>query len=245
MALIKFNAVNVAYNPKIKINLQNISFSANHNDVVCIIGKSGTGKTTLLNSILHKEMVVSGNIIFLDQDLKTLNKKTWKKTVRKIGYLSQTVNSFEDDTVYLTIKRDLMNQQVWWKKILFYLDYQQRLNIFQTLDKLGIIEHAFASINQLSQGQKQRVEISKLLLKKPHLILADEPTSALDQVTAELTIDLIKQLQKIHSCCILINIHDLNLLKKISNKTLAIKNGKILFYKKTKDVTKEDLDLVY
>ncbi|MDQ0514077.1 phosphonate transport system ATP-binding protein [Mycoplasmoides fastidiosum] len=245
MTIIEFQQVNIVYDHKDVPYLRNISFQINENDVVCVIGKSGAGKTTLMNAIFQPDRILSGKIYFDQHDLTQLSVKQRKKLWSKIGYLSQTSTLFEDDTVYLAIKRDFLHQQVWWQKIFFYLNYQQRTMIFQTLKELGILNKAFTKIGALSQGQKQRVEIAKLLLKKPRLILADEPTTSLDPATAKLTIALIKKLQQIHQCCIIINIHDVNLLKMISNKTIAIKNQTIHFIKPTQNVNANDLELVY
>lgn len=243
--MIKFKNVSVCHIKNSHEILKNISFIGNVNDVICIIGKSGVGKTTLLHSILKQTIITKGNILFLNYDLNTINKKIWNQLVKSIGYLSQQTNSFDDDTAFLTIKRDFLNTKPWWQKIFFYLNYQERLQIFEVLKKLNILEQAFNKIKNLSQGQKQRVEIAKLLLKKPKLILADEPTAALDQNTAKLTIDLIKTISQAHECCILINIHDISLLQKISNKTLALQNGKLVYFGSTAKLNAAIIKQVY
>ncbi|MBD4756528.1 ATP-binding cassette domain-containing protein, partial [Xanthomonas citri pv. citri] len=112
---------------------------------------------------------------------------------------------------------------------------EQKINIFTKLDELGILDKAFYKVSDLSGGQQQRVEIAKLLVKNVDLILADEPTSNLDRLTSLEVLSLLREIAN-QGKTIIVNIHDLSLVKENFDRVIAIKNKTIVFDKKTKDV---------
>ena len=113
------------------------------------------------------------------------------------------------------------------------------------LKQVGLEDEAFKKSKYLSGGQKQRVAIAKALAQNPKILLADEPVSSLDEKNTTLIMDTFKKLNEENGITVLINLHDVNLAKKYSTKILGLKDGKVLFYKDSEKVTKDEFEELY
>ncbi len=110
---------------------------------------------------------------------------------------------------------------------------------------MNILDKVFYKPLDLSGGESQRVEIAKILLKKPEIILADEPTSNLDINNSLLTIKLLKEVATKENSIVLINLHDTKLLNDNFDRVIGIKNRSIMLNKEPKKITKKDLRDLY
>ena len=206
--------------------LNDISFNVSKGDIISIVGPSGSGKSTLLRCLNFIEKPNSGNIIF--EGISLMDRKTDLSLVRqKMGMVFQQFNLFPhltviDNVTLAPIKLKLMNEVTARKKAL------ELLNTINLKDKA---EHY---PNELSGGQKQRVAIIRTLIMEPDIILFDEPTSALDPEMIGEVLDLIKKVADTGKTMIIVS-HEMNFVKKVSNRVLFIDGGKVIFDGKTKD----------
>ncbi|WP_369085750.1 phosphonate ABC transporter ATP-binding protein [Metamycoplasma spumans] len=245
MNQLEFKNVFATYKKNHDLVLQDVSFKIKKGEMVAIIGKSGAGKSTIFNAILKQLKITSGDIFLNGSSYKKMTNKQWKKELANIGFLSQQPNLIEDLNVYENILHFYTKYKNFiysWVKI---LTKNQKHEIYQTLDKLGIFDKSFTRVSELSGGQKQRVEIAKLLLQDVSIILADEPTSNLDIINAEEVLSLLIKIQKENQTTILVNIHDLSLIKKFFKKYIYVENGKILNIGDTDLLTENDLKKIY
>lgn len=225
--IISFDNVTIKY-PKSKENvLENISLDLQKGKMIAFIGPSGVGKTTLFKIIVRAIKPINGNVFLNNENIYNLSKNQWKTKVKKIGFLTQKPNLIESDSVYLNIKRSINDYQNWFFKLISFLTFDKRVKIFETLDKLGILNKAFSRVSDLSGGQKQKVEIAKLLIKDVDLILGDEPTSNLDYKSANSVMEILKEINKKLNITIIINIHDLNLATSYFDQIIMIKDKQI------------------
>lgn len=206
--------------------LNDISFNVSKGDIISIVGPSGSGKSTLLRCLNLIEKPSSGDIIF--EGVSLIGKKTDLSLLRqKMGMVFQQFNLFPhltviDNITLAPIKLKLMNEVTARKKAL------ELLNTINLKDKA---EHY---PNELSGGQKQRVAIIRTLIMEPDIILFDEPTSALDPEMIGEVLDLIKKVADTGKTMVIVS-HEMNFVKKVSNRVLFIDGGKIIFDGKTKD----------
>ncbi len=165
-----------------KIVLKNVNMDFLDNGFYIIRGKSGIGKTTLLNLILGLETPEEGQIIYNDRIINSLNSKKRKQfRLDKIGSIFQEHNLIEHFTVeenLSIIKTDIDGE------------------IDPILKSLDIYVHKNKLVNELSGGERQRVAIARSIYKNSEIIIADEPTSNLDLETAKGVLDILKQLSK-------------------------------------------------
>lgn len=206
--------------------LNDISFNVSKGDIISIVGPSGSGKSTLLRCLNLIEKPSSGDIIF--EGISLIGKKTDLSLLRqKMGIVFQQFNLFPhltviDNITLAPIKLKLMNEVTARKKAL------ELLNTINLKDKA---EHY---PNELSGGQKQRVAIIRTLIMEPDIILFDEPTSALDPEMIGEVLDLIKKVADTGKTMVIVS-HEMNFVKKVSNRVLFIDGGKVIFDGKTKD----------
>ena len=206
--------------------LNDISFNVSKGDIISIVGPSGSGKSTLLRCLNLIEKPSSGDIIFEGTSL--VGKKADLSLLRqKMGMVFQQFNLFPhltviDNITLAPVKLKLMNEVTARKKAL------ELLNTINLKDKA---EHY---PNELSGGQKQRVAIIRTLTMEPDIILFDEPTSALDPEMIGEVLDLIKKVADTGKTMVIVS-HEMNFVKKVSNRVLFIDGGKVIFDGKTKD----------
>ena len=206
--------------------LNDISFHVSKGDIISIVGPSGSGKSTLLRCLNLIEKPSSGDIIF--EGISLIGKKTDLSLLRqKMGMVFQQFNLFPhltviDNITLAPVKLKLMNEVTARKKAL------ELLNTINLKDKA---EHY---PNELSGGQKQRVAIIRTLIMEPDIILFDEPTSALDPEMIGEVLDLIKKVADTGKTMVIVS-HEMNFVKKVSNRVLFIDGGKVIFDGKTKD----------
>lgn len=234
--IIEIKNVDLTYSQNSETILKNINFSINKGEMVAIIGPSGAGKSTLFKALVDAIKPIAGDVCIFDQKYSKMSKKERKNTITKIGFLTQKPNLILTDNVYENVQRSFINYNNVIMKFLSILTKSQKYKIFKTLDDLNILDKAFYRVSDLSGGQQQRVEIAKLLVRDVELVLADEPTSSLDAHTAQEVIDLLKELKQ-KGKTILVNIHDLNLIKKNFDRVIAINNHSIVLDKKTRETT--------
>lgn len=170
-------------------------------------------------------------------------KKQKKSIMSRIGFLTQKPNLINTENVYNNITRSISQYKNWFYKLFSFITKEQKINIFTKLDELGILDKAFYKVSDLSGGQQQRVEIAKLLVKNVDLILADEPTSNLDRLTSLEVLSLLREIAN-QGKTIIVNIHDLSLVKENFDRVIAIKNKTIVFDKKTKDIEQWELNSI-
>ena len=211
--------------------LNDISFNVSKGDIISIVGPSGSGKSTLLRCLNLIEKPSSGDIIF--EGISLIGKKTDLSLLRqKMGMVFQQFNLFPhltviDNITLAPVKLKLMDEVTARKRAL------ELLNTINLKDKA---EHY---PNELSGGQKQRVAIIRTLIMEPDIILFDEPTSALDPEMVGEVLDLIKKVADTGKTMIIVS-HEMNFVKKVSNRILFIDGGKIVFDGKTENFFSSD-----
>ena len=240
----KLEVKNLVFNYGIKNILNGISFDVPKGEFIAIVGKSGAGKSTLLRCLNLLNKPNSGEINISGENIINFNKKKLKMIRREIAFIFQDYNVL--DNLY-TVENVLTPYLVKKSIVGLFLGYtkEEYEEGVGYLRQVGLEEEAFKKSKYLSGGQKQRVAIAKALAQDPKLLLADEPVSSLDEKNTTLIMDTFKKLNKQNGITVLINLHDVNLAKKYSTKILGLKDGKVLFYKDSDKVTKDEFDELY
>lgn len=179
----------------------NFDLNVEKGELVAIMGKSGCGKTTILNMIAGIEPIDSGEYIFDGAQVKIKTASDGVKFRRnKIGIILQHFALINDYNVYENVELGLWEAGLGEKEI--------RHRTLEMLESLGIADLRDKYPNKLSGGEKQRVAIGRALVCKPALLLADEPTGALDAETEAEIVALIKKINKETNTTMIIVTHD-------------------------------------
>ena len=197
-----------------------ISLEIYQGEFVSIVGKSGSGKSTIMNIIGALDVPTSGTYILNGTDVSTMKDDDLAEIRNKtIGFIFQQYNLLPKQNLLENVELPLIYAGVGKK--------ERVERSLQSLDKVGLKDKWKYYPQQLSGGQQQRVSIARALVGNPSLILADEPTGALDSRTGRDVLDFLQQLNKEGNTIVIIT-HD-NSIAMEAKRVVKIKDGKIVF----------------
>lgn len=222
--------------------LKNVNFKVDNGEMIAILGKSGTGKTTLFKAIClaFKNW---NSIVYNNKEIK--NKKDLKWYRKNIGLINQKNDLITNISLYENLKLEMSEKNKWLWKFFNLINKKQQQEIYKITKKLGIENKIFDLVSELSGGEAQRAQIAKLLIRNPKIILADEPTSNLDKKNSMIIIDSLKELAISNGSIVLINLHDTTLVNNKFNKVIGLKNQEIVFEKKPDDLNENIIEKLY
>ena len=198
--------------------LKGIDININKGDVLCVIGASGSGKSTFLRCLNLLEQPTSGSIIFDGVDLmsKTVNLNLHRQ---KMGMVFQQFNLFP----HLTILKNLTIGPTMLKKV---PKAEAEAKAMALLERVGLADRANDYPDMLSGGQKQRVAIVRALCMEPDVMLFDEPTSALDPEMVGEVLDVMKELAATGMTMIVVT-HEMGFAREVANRVIFLDDGVI------------------
>ncbi len=202
--------------------LKGVSFKVNDGDVIAILGKSGSGKTTILRCLNFLNTADKGTLVFDDKeyDLSSISKKDISNIRKKTGFVFQNYNLFLNKTVLENVTEGLIVARKMDKK-------EAEKIALDALNKVGMADKKDAYPSSLSGGQQQRVSIARALAYKPEVIYFDEPTSALDPELINEVLAVMKQLANDGITMIVVT-HEMSFAKNVSNRVLFVEDGTII-----------------
>ena len=201
-----------------KTILNNVSLKLNKGDFIYIIGKTGSGKSSLLKTLYSDIPLKMGQIIIDGQKINEIKKNSLPFLRRKIGIIFQDFQLFQDRNAYENIKF-VMDCTGWKNK----MEINEKINYL--LDKVGLSNKSKNYPYELSGGEQQRLVIARALVNNPKLIIADEPTGNLDPEVAENILKLLIDINN-NGTTIIMTTHNYNLIKKYKKKTFQCIDGK-------------------
>ena len=199
--------------------LKGIDIDIHKGDVVCVIGASGSGKSTFLRCLNLLENPTGGSIFFEGVDL-TQEKVDLNLHRQKMGMVFQQFNLFP----HLTILGNLTLAPMMLKKL---SREQAEEKAMALLARVGLADRANDYPGQLSGGQKQRVAIVRALCMEPDVMLFDEPTSALDPEMVGEVLDVMKELAKEGMTMVVVT-HEMGFAREVSNRVMFMDEGIIM-----------------
>lgn len=209
--------------------LKDINLTIEGRGITAIIGPSGTGKSTLVRCINRLVTPTAGAMLFQGQDLARLSGLALRQARRRIGMVHQEYNLVERLSVMENVLSGRLGYVPAWKAWLRRFAPEDIEKAFRLLDAVGLGDFATRRADQLSGGQRQRVGIARALMQDPDLILADEPTSSLDPKTSVEVMEIMVRLAGERGIPVIINIHNVELAKRFSNRIIGMARGTIVF----------------
>ena len=218
--LLQFSDVHLQYQNGQNLTevIKGINFSINQNERLAIVGKSGSGKTSLLMLMAGLEKPTLGSIKFQNQELTTYSEDQLTDFRKKnIGIVFQ---SFYLIPSYTALENVALSLEINFQK-------NALVKAEEILTDLGLKDRLYHFPNQLSGGEQQRVAIARAIINKPELILADEPTGNLDEENSQVIADLLFNVSQKYQKSLCLVTHDLELAKKC-DRLMKIDNGTII-----------------
>lgn len=225
--------------------LKNISFDVEKGEFISIIGPSGSGKSTLLRSINKMIDISQGSILFENKNIENLKKTQIEIVRREIGMIFQSYNLVERLTVIENVLHGRLGYKSVIAGILGIYSEEEKKEAFNFLEKVNMTKYAYRKCNELSGGQKQRVGIARAIMQKPKLLLCDEPIASLDPKTAENVMDYLKKIVSDLKITCIVNLHQVDIAKKYSDRIIALNKGEKIFDDKTERLTDDMIEFIY
>ncbi|MGI8598502.1 MAG: cell division ATP-binding protein FtsE [Chitinophagaceae bacterium] len=201
--------------------LQDVNFTVNKGEFVYLVGKTGTGKSSLLKTLYGELTLKQGEGMVAGYDLKTLTWKTVPYLRRSLGVVFQDFQLLTDRNVNDNLKFVL--RATGWKD-----EKLMNEKIADVLEKVGLKSKGFKMPYEMSGGEQQRVDIARALLNSPKLILADEPTGNLDPETSDEIMQLLFHISRDFGTAIVMATHDYMVIKKYPARMVRTEMGKVL-----------------
>lgn len=213
MSLITCNNVSIAYDGKMVVN--NLSFTLNSGDYLCIVGENGSGKSTLVKALLGLHKVSHGSIKFGDSLVS-----------KEIGYLPQQTVVQKDfpASVFEVVLSGCLNR----RGVKPFYSKSDKARTIENMEKLNIAHLKKTCYHELSGGQQQRVLLARALCATSKLLLLDEPVTGLDPLATAELYELIKKLNDEGKTIIMVS-HDIRSAAENATHILHMKNGPAFF----------------
>ncbi len=200
--------------------LENVTISVDKGEFVYLVGKTGTGKSSLLKTLYGDLPLTSGEGWVVGYNLKDVNWKTVPFLRRNLGVVFQDFQLLTDRNVNDNLKFVL--KATGWKD-----EKLMDEKIADVLDKVGLKTKGFKMPFELSGGEQQRVDIARALLNSPKLILADEPTGNLDPETSDEIMQLLFHICRDFNTTIVMATHDYPVISKFPARTIKTEKNKV------------------
>lgn len=215
--MIRVEELNKSFDNKKVLTDINVSFEAGK--VNLIIGKSGSGKTVLLKSLIGLHQIDSGRIFYGDRDITQMNAKQIKELREEIGVVFQGGALFDSMTVL---------ENVMFPLNLFsgLREKEKKERAISCLHRVDLVDAENLYPSEISGGMKKRVAIARAIVLEPKFLFCDEPNSGLDPLTSIVIDNLICEITHEYDMTTVINTHDMNSVFEIGEKIVFIHDGK-------------------
>src|SRR5215216_5008838 len=201
--------------------LQNVNLIVNKGEFVYLVGKTGTGKSSLLKTLYGELTLKEGDATVAGYNLRQLTWKTVPYLRRNMGVVFQDFQLLTDRNVNENLKFVL--KAIGWKD-----DKLMNEKIADVLDKVGLRSKGFKMPFEMSGGEQQRVDIARALLNSPKLILADEPTGNLDPETSDEIMQLLFHIARDYGTSVIMATHDYIVINRYPARMLKTERGKVI-----------------
>ncbi len=232
-SIIEFSSATISQ--KDHLVLSNVNFTVDRGEFVYLIGRVGSGKTSLIKTINAEIVLQEGKATVAGYDLSALKKRHIPYLRRKLGIVFQDFQLLIDRNVFQNLAFVL--RATGWKN---KKEIEERIN--DVLEKVDLSRKGYKMPNQLSGGEQQRVVIARALLNNPEIILADEPTGNLDPDTSADIMKLLFDISR-NGRAVIMATHNYGFLKKFPSRVMKCEKGTLIEMNEAEEIDFESLML--
>ena len=242
--MIEFQNVSKVY-PNGTKGLKNINLKIQKGEFVVMVGLSGAGKSTLLRSVNRLHEITEGEIIIEGESITAAKGKELRRMRRDIGMIFQSFNLVKRSTVLKNVLAGRVGYHSTLRTTLGLFPKEDLELAFQALNRVNILEKAYARADELSGGQQQRVSIARALAQEAKIILADEPVASLDPLTTKQVMDDLKKINEDFGITTIVNLHSIDLARQYATRIIGLHAGEIVFDGSVEEATDEKFAEIY
>ncbi|UOQ95447.1 phosphonate ABC transporter ATP-binding protein [Halobacillus shinanisalinarum] len=243
--MIEMKNVSVRYPGAKHDALSEVHLSFNKGDFICILGKSGAGKSTFIRSINGLQKLTQGEVYFDGKQLSNMNEEQLRQVRLEMGMIFQLFNLIPRMSVIQNVLTGIFGYRSNFKNLIGLFSNKELEQAKRVISEVELTEMTNRRVELLSGGQKQRVGIARALIQQPRVLLGDEPVASLDPGTSNHIFTLLKDMHQRLDLLTIINVHDIDLAKRYATRLLALKDGKIIFDGPPEEFTEKNYEETY
>lgn len=209
--------------------LRDVSFSVSAGEALCILGRSGTGKSVTLKLMIALLRPDQGQIWIDREETTSMNYKDLSRVRRKMGFLFQDAALFDSMTLYENLALPL-------QRLTKKPDSEARPLIEKALCQVGLAADAKKMPSELSGGMRKRAGLARALVLEPNILLADEPSSGLDRITAAEIDELMLGMKAEYKTTLIIVTHDIHGARRVGDRFAVLDHGDLVAFGSAADV---------
>jgi phospholipid/cholesterol/gamma-HCH transport system ATP-binding protein len=201
--------------------LRDVSFEVRDGEALCILGRSGTGKSVTLKLIVSLLKPDQGKIWIGPEEITTLNEARLSKVRRKMGFLFQDAALFDSLTLYENLKLPL-------QRLSDKSAEEVEFSVDRVLKEVGLGNDGSKMPAELSGGMRKRAGLARAIVLEPRILLADEPASGLDRITSSEIDDLLLRLKTERNTTLIIVTHDVRGARRVGDRVAVLDKGRLV-----------------
>ncbi|UTR10623.1 phosphonate ABC transporter ATP-binding protein [Evansella sp. LMS18] len=225
--------------------LKKINLSFEKGEFVCVLGRSGSGKSTFIRTLNGLQPLTKGTINILGKHLQTLSKKEQRLLRTNIGMIFQHFHLIPRLTVKQNVLTGIFGRKKVYENLLGIFSAEEKKSAEQYLQEVELLPFANRKVEQLSGGQKQRVAIARAMVQEPEILLGDEPVASLDPSTAQSIFNILRTIHDEKELISIINVHDVQLAKKYATRIIGLNKGNLVYDGKPEEFNDEVYERIY
>ncbi|WP_242688518.1 phosphonate ABC transporter ATP-binding protein [Bacillus sp. Cs-700] len=244
-ALLTVENASVRYQNAESSALDHVSLTFQRGEFVCILGKTGAGKSTFIRTLNGLQSLTEGDIIYNGRSFQTLDREGLRGQRRRMGMIFQHHQLIPRLTVKQNVYTGLFGSRSSIRNLAGLFNESEKKLARDVIEQVELLPHLNKRVDLLSGGQRQRVGIARALAQSPDIFLGDEPVASLDPGTANRIFQLIHRLHEERNLLTIINVHDVKLAKRYASRIVALKEGRVVFDDRPEALTEELEDMLY
>jgi phospholipid/cholesterol/gamma-HCH transport system ATP-binding protein len=217
--------------------LSEVSFSVPRGEAVCVLGRSGTGKSVTLRLMIGLIKPDAGNIFISGYNISHLGGKELSRARSKIGFLFQSAALFDSFTLYDNLAMPL-------RRLTNKSNSEIEGIVDQALGQVGLAGDRYKLPGSLSGGMRKRAGLARALVLEPEVLLVDEPSSGLDRITASEIDDLLLEQKALHQTTMVIVTHDVHGARRVADRFAVLDKGRLIALGKPQELENHESETV-
>jgi phospholipid/cholesterol/gamma-HCH transport system ATP-binding protein len=218
--------------------LDDVSFKVNAGEALCILGRSGTGKSVTLKLMIGLLKPDSGSVRIASEDIAHSNEEELSRVRRHMGFLFQSAALFDSFTLGDNLALPLRRLD----KSKSPLEIERAVD--EALERVGLDLDKAKMPSELSGGMRKRAGLARALVLHPKLLLVDEPSSGLDRITASEIDELLLNVKKEYAATLVIVTHDVRGTRRVADRIAVLDQGRLIGFGTTTELENSDHDTV-
>lgn len=229
-----FDQVSKSFGSKQVLN--DVSLSVGTGEALCVLGRSGTGKSVTLKLIISLLKPDKGKIWIEKEEVTQLNSAELSRVRRKMGFLFQDAALFDSLTLYENLALPL-------ERLTHKSPAEIEFVVDRVLSQVGLAGDKSKMPSELSGGMRKRAGLARALVLEPRILLADEPSSGLDRITASEIDELLLRQKAEHNTTLIVVTHDIHGARRVADRVAVLDRGKLVAHGTVAEVERSDSDV--